>query len=241
MNLNEVIESTRNVARFRHLSYRTEQSYLHWVKRYAHWCASHPIGEHTDKLRAFLSHLAIDRHVSKSTQAQALNALVFLYRHVLQISLGDIGTFKPATRPKHLPVVLSVDETKRLLSHMHGTTWLIASLLYGSGLRLNEALSIRVQDIDLDRGLITIRAGKGDKDRGAILPGPLSEPLRQQIANVGRLHLRDLSDGFGEVYLPNAIERKYPPANKSLAWQYVFPASKIGPCPRTGVLQCFVF
>jgi len=237
MNITEAIENTRNVARFRHLSYRTEQSYVHWIKRYAHWCKDHPVGDHADKLRAFLSYLAIDRKVSKNTQAQALNALVFFYKRVLQIEIGDLSGYKPASRPRRLPVVLSINETQGLLKHMHGTTWLIASLLYGSGLRLNEALSIRVQDIDIDRGVITIRSGKGDKDRSAILPGPLTEPLRQQIAQVARLHTRDLVAGFGEVYLPHALERKYPNANKSLAWQHVFPATRIGPCPRTGVLR----
>jgi len=235
--LKQTIDTARNVIRFRQMSYRTEQNYLQWIERYARWCAQHAAGDHTDKVRGYLSHLVTERNVSKATQSQALNALVFLYRHVLQIDLGEIGRFKPATRPRRLPVVLSVPEVTALLKHVHGTPWLVASLLYGSGLRLNEALSLRVQDVDLQRNIITIRAGKGDKDRSAILPTTLREPLAQQKAAVERLHRRDLAAGFGEVYLPNAIDRKYPNAAKETGWQYLFPSSKIGACPRTGVMR----
>jgi len=237
MNLQEAINHTRQVARFRHLAYKTEKSYIHWITRFGRWCKQNPAGGHADKVRGYLTHLAVDRRVSKSTQTQALNALVFFYKRVLATDLGDIGQFRPATAPKRLPVVLSQSEVKDLLANMRGIPWLVASLLYGSGLRLNEALSIRVQDIDLERRIITIRAAKGDKDRAAILPGPLINDIRRQIDQALATHQRDLADGFGEAYLPHAIERKNPGAATAPGWQYVFQSTKIGACPRTGVLR----
>lgn len=237
MKLNDAMERARHVARFRHLSIKTEKSYLGWIARYGRWCAQHRGGDHACKLRGFLSHLAVDRKVSKSTQQQALNALIFLYKQVLGVDVGDIGPFRPATAPKRLPVVLSQSEVGVLLNNMRGTTRLVASLLYGSGLRLNEALSLRVQDIDIDRRIITVRRGKGDKDRAVPLPAPLIEPLRIQLQQCVVTHQRDLTDGYGEVYLPNAIERKYPNAAKELGWQYLFQSTTIGACPRTGVMR----
>ena len=237
MKLNDIIDRVKSVVRFRHLSIKTEKSYLGWIIRYARWCANNPEGDHAHKLNRYLTHLAKDRNVSSSTQSQALNALVFLYRQVLGIDLGDIGQFRPASRRKRLPVVLSHGEVTSLLSHLRGDAWLIASLLYGSGLRLAEALSLRVQDVDLDRGIITVRSGKGDKDRAAILPAPLRESLRHQVDKVIRLHRHDIAQGYGEVYLPHAIERKYPSAARATGWQFLFPASRIGACPRTGVLR----
>lgn len=237
MKMQDAIERARHVARFRHLSYRTEQSYIRWIKRYGVWCRSNSDGTHADKLRGYLSYLAIDRKVSKATQQQALNALVFFYKQVLGIEVGDIGRFRPATTPKKLPVVLSQNEVAELLNNMQGTTWLIASLLYGSGLRLNEALSIRVHDVDFDRSIITVRQGKGDKDRCAPLPSSLIDPLAAQIAQCKITHQRDLKNGYGEVYLPHALERKYPQAAKDIGWQYIFQSTKIGACPRTGVMR----
>lgn len=189
------------------------------------------------KLRGYLSHLAIDRKVSKSTQHQALNALVFFYKQVLGIEVGDIGPFRPATAPKRLPMVLSAGEVSALLGAMRGTTKLVACLLYGSGMRLNEALSIRVQDVDIGRGIITVRAGKGDKDRAVPLPASLVDQIRLQLQQCEITHQRDLANGFGEVYLPNAIERKYPNAAKEIGWQYLFQSTTIGACPRTGVMR----
>jgi integron integrase len=188
-------------------------------------------------LRGFLTHLAVDRMVSKSTQHQALNALVFFYKQVLNIEVGDIGAFRPASTKKRLPVVLSRSEVAALLQGMSGTTRLIASLLYGSGLRLNEALSLRVQDVDFERRIITVRSGKGDKDRAVPLPASLIDPLKIQLQQCEVTHRRDIDDGFGEVYLPHAIERKYPNAAKALGWQFLFQSTTIGACPRTGVLR----
>lgn len=237
MNLQEVLGRARNVARFRHMSVKTEKSYTGWIRRYGYWCQKNPQGDPTDKVRGYLSHLATDRNVSKSTQQQALNAIAFLYKQVLDVDLGDIGNFKPARAPKRLPTVLSQTEVADILGKMTGTTKLIASLLYGSGMRLNECLSLRVQDIDIGRQIITVRRGKGDKDRTVPLPSSLIGPLHLQLEKARITHQEDLAAGFGEVYLPNAIERKYPSAAKSLAWQYVFQSTKISACPRTGVLR----
>lgn len=241
MDVNKAIDKTlsdaRNVIRFKQMSVATERSYLGWIKRYAYWVLSHPSGTHGEKLRNYLTHLACDRNVSASTQSQALNALVFLYREVKAVDIGDIGKYRVARKPKRLPVVLSTDEVGRLLSHLSGQHWLIASVLYGSGLRLAEALSLRVKDIDFDRRTITVRHGKGGKDRTTPLPAVLVDRLRHHIEDVERIHHRDLAGGLGEVYLPYALERKYPNAAKQFAWQYIFPASKPGPCQRTGVIR----
>jgi len=237
MRLEDAILRARHVARFRHLSYKTEKSYTHWISRYGRWCVGHDKGSHSDKLRDFLSHLAVDRHVSKSTQHQALNALVFFYRQVLNIDVGDIGQFRPATAPKRLPTVLSQHEVTELLKKMSGMTQLIASLLYGSGLRLNEALSLRIQDVDFDRHIITIRHGKGDKDRAVMLPESLESKMRLQRDIALTTHQHDIDNGFGEVYLPNAIERKFPNAAKEPGWQFLFQSTTIGACPRTGVMR----
>lgn len=237
MNLTDTIEAARNVLRFRHMSYRTEQAYVHWIKRYAYWCRDNPGGSHEDKVRGFLTHLARERDVSASTQNQALNAIVFLYKQVLQHDVGDFSGFHPARLPRRLPTVLSTGEIAALLGHMKGMHWMIAALLYGSGLRLAECLSLRVKDVDFARRIITVRDGKGAKDRTVMLPDQVSEPLRHHIDNVQRIHARDLSAGLGEVYMPHALERKYPSAAKSFAWQFIFPASKPGPDPRTGVIR----
>lgn len=237
MNLLQTLESARNVLRFKHMAIKTEKSYLGWIRRYAYWCRDNSGGGHEDKVRGFLTYLATDRNVSASTQNQALNAIVFLYKQVLRDDVGDFSGFHPARQPRRLPVVLSRDEVERLLSHLTGMHWLIVTLLYGSGLRLAECLSLRVQDIDFARRIITVRNGKGAKDRAVMLPDSVAEPLRHHIESVRRQHARDLADGYGSVYLPHALERKYPRAGYEFGWQYAFPASKISACPRTGELR----
>lgn len=237
MNLQQTIEAARNVLRFRHMSYRTEQAYIHWITRFAHWCREHPGGGHTDKVRAYLTHLAKDRNVSCSTQKQAMNAIVFLYKQVLREETGDFSGFSPARTPRHLPVVLSRDEVAALLGHMRGMHWMIGALLYGSGLRLAECLSLRIKDVDFSRRIITVRDGKGAKDRAVMLPTSVAEPLRHHIEDVHRIHARDLAAGMGNVYLPAALERKYPRAAYEFGWQFVFPSSKPGPDPRTGAIR----
>lgn len=237
MKRQQVIDKTKHVMRFQHKSLATEKTYVHWICRYMDWCVAHPVGSHAEKVNSFLTHLAVKSNVSASTQKIALNAVVFLHRYIINIDLGDIGRFRPSTKPKKLPVVLSTHEIKRLLSNLDGIAWLIISMLYGCGLRLREGLSLRVQDIDFDRHIVMVRCGKGNKDRSTMLPPSLIDHLQAQVAQVSALHKRDTADGFGEVYLPHAIERKYPNAATSLGWQYLFPATKIGACPRTGVMR----
>lgn len=237
MNLAQTIEAARNVLRFRHMSYRTEQAYVHWIKRFAYWCRDHSAGSHEDKARAFLTHLARDRQVAASTQNQALNAIVFLYKQVLRDEIGDFSGFKPARMPNRLPFVLSQDEVALLLGHLSGMHWLIGALLYGAGLRLAECLSLRPKDIEFDRRLILVRDGKGAKDRVVMLPGSVADPLRHHLEDVRRIHARDLAAGLGEAYMPHALARKYPSAAKEFCWQFVFPASKPGPDPRTGEIR----
>lgn len=237
MNLPQTIESARNVLRFKHMSYRTEQAYVHWIKRYAYWCTENAGGSHQDKVRNFLTHLARDRDVSASTQNQALNAIVFLYKQVLGLDVGDFSGFHPARLPRRLPVVLSREEVAALLGHMQGMHWMIAALLYGAGLRLAECLSLRVKDIDFSRHILTVREGKGNKDRAVMLPSAVSDSMRHHLDDVRRIHSRDLAAGLGDAYLPHALEIKYPRAAKEFGWQFVFPASKPGPDPRTGVIR----
>lgn len=237
MNRQQAIENTRNVIRFRHMSIKTERSYLGWLDRYITWCTKNPTGTTQEKISGFLTELAVRGNVSASTQRQALNAVVFFYKRVLQQELGEFPNFARAKKPQTLPIVLSKQEVTGLLKRMEGQTWLVASIMYGGGLRLNEALSLRVQDVDFDRLTINVRQGKGAKDRTTLLPPSLVGPLRIQVAKIERQHRRDLINGFGEVYLPHAIERKWPNAAKETGWQYLFTSSKIGACPRTGVMR----
>jgi integron integrase len=195
----------------------------------------HPNTLGTADVKRFLSHLAINRNVASATQNQALNALNFLYSQVLETPLGDItGTIR-AKRPKRLPVVLSRQEVERVLERISPDYWLIAAMLYGSGLRLMECLRLRVKDIDFEQSAIIVRSGKGDKDRRTLLPEPLIPHLQSQIESVRLLHERDLDAGFGSVYLPFALDRKYPRAKFELGWQFVFPAKNIAKDPRSEI------
>lgn len=229
--LNEVIETIR----LRHLSIRTEEAYLYWIKKYILFHdKKHPNDMSEIEIRQFLSHLAQADHVSASTQNQALNAIIFLYSKVLHKKLGSLGNVERAQRSSRLPVVFSIPEVQKVLAKLDGTPKLIASLLYGSGLRLLEALRLRVNDIDFDQNIITVRHGKGDKDRVTPLPKTLLEPLKLQIEMVTLLHKQDLADGFGEVLMPDALAEKFPYASKSINWQFLFPASKRSTDPRSG-------
>jgi integron integrase len=219
------------------MSLRTEKAYLHWIKRFASWCNKHPDDDPGKKIKAYLTHLARVRQVSAATQRQALNAIVFLYKHILKIDIGDISGFAYAKKPRRLPVVLSQTEVAALLPKITGQNYLIVSLLYGAGLRLNEALSVRVKDVDFDRLIITVREGKGNKDRTVMLPPTIANELQHHIEKVRRTHNSDLSEGFGDAYMPYALARKYPKAEKEFGWQFIFPASRIGPDPRTGALR----
>lgn len=186
------------------------------------------------EVESFLSHLAVDVRVSASTQNQALSALLFLYRDVLGINLPWMESVLRAKRPRRLPTVLSREEVRLLMSMMAGRTWLMASLLYGTGLRLMECLRLRVKDVDFARNEIIVRNGKGGKDRRTMLPRTLEAPLRHEIERARVLHARDLAEGFGETPLPHALARKYPNAGKAFGWQFVFPAENRSTDPRTG-------
>ena len=220
------------------LSLRTEEAYAGWVRRFI--LANdrrHPRELGARHVEAFLTHLATRAHVSASTQSQALSALLFLYREVLQQELPWMDEIRRAKRPERLPTVLGREEVASLFSEMSGVTWLMASLLYGSGLRLMECLRLRVQDVDFLRREITVRHGKGGKDRRTMLPRLLIEPLQSQLAEAKRIHERDLQAGFGEVWLPHALARKYRSAAREWAWQYVFPATTRSTDPRSGTTR----
>jgi integron integrase len=220
----------------RHYSLRTEDTYIHWIKRFIFFHNKrHPRDMSAAEIGQFLSHLATDKHVSASTQNQALNAIVFLYHHVLDLNPGWIDTLVRAKRPQRLPVVLTKDEVKALLGAMSGVPWLIANLLYGAGLRLTEGLRLRVKDIDFTVNHIIVREGKGDKDRITMLPTVVKEPLTAHLARIRALHQHDLERGFGRVALPEALERKYRNAAAEWGWQWVFPAPHLSVDPRSGV------
>jgi len=211
----------------RHYSTNTQDAYLRWLRRFLEFHdMRHPAEMGKDEINAYLSHLAIEREVSASTQNQALSAILFLYRYVLQREVGDLGDLIRAKRGTHLPIFLSREEVKQLLEHMDGETKLIASLLYGSGMRLMECLQLRVQDVDLRTRQITIRDGKGSKDRLTMLPEKLCRPLEEHLRNTRAIHQKDLKDGFGSVLLPYALSRKYPNASKQWGWQWIFPQKR---------------
>lgn len=235
--INTIIEKTRRIMAMQHMAIKTEKSYTGWIARYTRWIITQPNGTTEQKINGYLSHLANDRNVAAATQNQALNAIIYLYKHVLKKPVGDIGTFTQSRRAKRLPTVLSKTETQQLLRNLTGNHWLIGSLLYGSGLRLNECLSLRTQDIDFGRNMIMVRNGKGGKDRTVMLPAPLIAPLKQQIETARRTHRRDLANGFGSVYLPHALETKISKQANDFKWQYLFQASKIAACPRTGEMR----
>jgi integron integrase len=222
----------------RHLSLRTEEAYCDWIRRFILFHQKrHPSEMGADQIRQFLTHLAVEANVAASTQNQALCALLFLYRDVLRIELPDIEGIERARRPARVPVVFTRQEVEMLLAQLAGTPKLIASLLYGSGLRLMEALRLRVKDVDFEYQQITVRSGKGEKDRRTILPRPLAEPLRLHLARVKLLHEHDIREGFGAVQLPYALARKYPKAAREWTWQYVFPSAHLSTDPLEGITR----
>ena len=220
------------------LSPRTEEAYLGWIRRFILFHGKrHPAQMGAREVEMFLTSLAVRDRVSASTQNQALAALLFLYREVLGAILPWMDDIRRAKRPERLPCVLTRDEVGALFDAMHGTVWLVASLLYGSGLRLLEGLRLRVQDIDFARREVTVRDGKGGKDRRTMLPATLIAPLLAQIEEARRLHRADLAAGYGAVWLPHALARKYPHAAKEWSWQYVFPATQRSRDPRDGSVR----
>ena len=212
-----------------------EGVYVDWARRFILFHQKrHPRDMGASEVEAFLSYLAVQRQVSSSTQNQAKAALLFLYKEVLQIDLPWLDDITAAKANKRLPVVLTPREVRALLLELNGTLWLIASLLYGTGMRVMEGLRLRVKDLDFERREILIRAGKGDKDRVTMLPENLIPALRDQLEKARQQHQRDLTAGFGEVYLPQALAAKYPKAGSSWGWQYVFPSPVLSADPRTG-------
>lgn len=230
-----LVAAVRAEIQLRHYSIRTEKAYVEWIVRFIRFHGRrHPRLLGGGEVRQFLSHLATDRHISPATQAQALSALLFLYKRVLKVDLPWIDNVVRAHRPKRLPTVLDKAEARRVIAHLRGDHWLVAALLYGSGLRLLEALRLRVKDVDLYHHRLMVRDGKGAKDRVTIIPAQLIEPLRHHLARVRTLHDHALKSGFGGVDLPYALARKYPRAHEEWGWQYVFPAAKPSVDPRSG-------
>ncbi len=224
--------------RVKHYSLRTEKSYVDWIKRYIwHFDKRHPKDMGAAEVEAFLTHLAVDRNVSASTQNQAKSALLYLYKEVLGVELPWLDNVTQAKVPQRMPVVLTQAEVQAVLSRMDGTMWLIASLLYGSGLRIMEASRLRVKDVDFAQREILVREGKGFKDRVTMLPISLVEPLKSHLLKVQALHNDDLNAGHGEVFMPMALDRKYPSGGKSWSWQYVFPSVKLSVDPRSKVIR----
>lgn len=238
MENKKIIVQIRERIRVKHYSIRTERSYIEWVKTYIRFFKyRHPSEMGAAEVQAFLNHLATEKNVSASTQNQALNALHFLYNEVLDQPFGEMEKLVWAKKPKRLPVVLSKQETARLLSHLDGIYLLMAQLLYGAGLRLMECIRLRIKDVDFDLNQIVVRDGKGAKDRVTMLPQNVQPALKLQMRKAYIQHKQDLLDGFGTVYLPYALAKKYPNAEKELGWQYVFPASRLSVDPRSGKKQ----
>jgi len=235
MTAKKLREQMRDVARLRHLGLRTEQTYWGWIRRYILFHQKqHPRDLSSEQISEFLTHLAVEGRVSASTQNQALNALVFLYRQVLKVELPRLENVIRAPQKRRLPVVLTREEAEAVIGRLNPTNRLLASLLYGSGLRLMEAVRLRIKDIDFARAEITVRDGKGEQDRMTMLPQSVSKALELHLDGVRRLHEQDLKLGGGDVYLPYALERKYPNAARELGWQYVFPAVNSSIDPRSG-------
>lgn len=231
-----LLEEVRLVARRRHLSYRTEKSYVNWIKRYILFHdKQHPATLTAEHVRDFLSDLACRLNVASSTQTVAFNAVLFLYRDVLRIELPRIRDVERAKKPQRLPVVLTRAEVADILSRLDGIAFLQASILYGSGLRVSECLRLRVKDVEFASHRIVVRRGKGAKDRATMLPTAIRELLRTHIDATRFLHERDLALGFGAVVLPHALARKYPNAPREWPWQFVFPARDLSVDPRSGI------
>jgi len=234
----KLLDQVRQVLRYHHYAYRTESTYCQWIKRYIYYHGkTHPRELNEKHIESFLSHLAVDVNIAASTQRQALNALVFLYREVLDIPLTDKITPAKTKKGRRPPTVLTKQETLRLLEQMAGTNALMAKIMYGSGLRLMECIRLRVKDVDFGQRKIYVRGGKGGKDRVTLLPSGIQEELRRHIERVQQIHREDLAAGYGRVYLPGALEKKYPNAAAELGWQYVFPAKERSRDPRSGEIR----
>jgi len=236
----KLLDQVRDAIRTRHYSYRTEEAYVGWVRRFILFHQKrHPAEMGPLEITRFLTALAVDRRVSASTQNQALAAVLFLYQHVLGCDPGWLDDVVRAKRGERLPVVLTRAEVQALLGALDGLSWIMAMLLYGAGLRLTECLQLRVKDIEFSRNEIVVREGKGNKDRVTMLPGAVRDPLQAHLLQVRDVHARDLRAGYGRVQMPDALASKYPNARREWTWQWVFPAARICRDPRFGEPQRF--
>lgn len=234
----KLLDQVRYAIRTKHYSYRTEEAYVNWIIRFIlYHNKRHPKEMGEKEINQFLTYLAVEEKVSASTQNQALCAVVFLYKHVLNKKLGDFGQLEWSKKSRRIPVVFSRVEVKSIIKHIYGDKWIMANLLYGAGLRLSECLRLRVKDIDFGNNCIIVRDGKGEKDRVTVLPEIVKAPLKEHLLKREKLHQIDLKKGLGAVYLPYALARKYPNAEKELSWQYVFPASKYSVDPCSGIMR----
>ena len=231
----KLLDRVGQAIRARHYSRRTEEAYVHWIRKYILFHGKrHPRELSAPEVTAFLTWLAVERGVSASTQTQALSAVLFLYRAVLKQDIGEVASVPRARASQHVPVVLGAADVRRVLEALEGVPRLVVTLLYGAGLRLQESLELRVKDIAFDRREITVRRGKGRKDRRVMLPEVVREALARHLGEVKRVHERDLAAGFGRVVLPEALERKFPSAPQEWRWQFVFPAARICRDPQFG-------
>ncbi len=234
----KILDQVRSKIRMKGYSIRTEKAYVDWNKRFILFNnKKHPGNMGAPEVERFLSHLAMNRRVAASTQNQALSAILFLYREVLHMDLPWLQNVVRSKRPEKLPVVLTKEEVKKLLSFLEGIPWVMAILLYGAGFRLMECLRLRVKDLDFEYKQIIVREGKGQKDRVTMFPNAVIHHLEKHLRKVRTIHEQDLVEGYGEVYLPYALERKYPNANKEWGWQYVFPSIKFSTDPRSGKIR----
>ena len=234
-----LMDQAREVLRYYHYSYRTEQSYSSWILQYVKFYGgkTHPKDMGKNEVERFLSYLTEKKNVAVATQKQALNALIFLYKKVLDIDLGDDIAPTRSKRRMNLPTVLTKEEISKLLGNMKGKHALMAKLLYGCGLRLLECVRLRVKDVDFGQSRVFIRNSRGGKDRTVILPDSVQQELQEQIDYVIALHKEDIREGFGKVYIPDGLSRKYPNASKETIWQYVFPSKKLSKDPRSGKIM----
>jgi integron integrase len=238
MSNKKLLHQIRDIIRAKHLSIRTEKTYLQWIKRFIlYHHKRHPINMGAQEINQYLTYLAVKAKVAASTQNQALNAIIFMYRELFQRESVDVGDFIRAQKTHRLPMVLTRDEINDLFLHLNGIPKIVAGLLYGSGLRIMEGVRLRIKDIDFKYKSITVRDGKGQKDRVTMLPEKIALPIILQIEKAKIIHQQDLDDGFGTVYLPYALQRKYINAAKDWRWQYVFPAPHLSIDPRSGKKQ----
>lgn len=226
--------------RIRHYSFKTEKAYLSWIRRFGSYVhEKKPADLRGEDLRSFLSYLAVEQKVASATQKLAFNALLFLYRNVLDVEIKGLATVVPSHVPRRLPVVLTAEEVRKVLGCMTGNTQLMATLIYGGGLRLQECLSLRIKDLDFSRNCLTIRGGKGDKDRQTVLPDKICNSLRRHLGEVREIFDKDRRERVAGVVLPGALERKFPGASTEWGWFWVFPSSGLSVDPVSRVVRRF--